>query len=173
MTKTRVGGVKIGYVNQKQWLAQGGIAEHSIKTTGAVTTKPSWVTRTWKSIADGTLKEWQVDYLVSINFPMTKEENDRRRKAFKEAKTARNIVVMTAEQEEKGTNLRPSQVKIACGGYKRGTCKHVGGCNKVAIKKGGLCNKHYEAMVAGLVPSQPANKDDGLVLSLPSAVAVG
>ena len=80
---------------------------------------------------------------------------------------------MTAEQEEKGTNLRPSQVKIACGGYKRGTCKHVGGCNKVAIKKGGLCNKHYEAMVAGLVPSQPANKDDGLVLSLPSAVAVG
>ena len=26
-------------------------------------------------------------------------------------------------------------------------------------------------MVAGLVPSQPANKDDGLVLSLPSAVA--
>jgi len=83
MTKTRVGGVKvkIGYVNQKQWLAQGGIAEHSIKTTGAVATKPSWVTRTWISIANGTLKEWQVDYLVSINFPMTKEENDRRRKA--------------------------------------------------------------------------------------------
>ena len=136
MTKTRVGGVKvkIGYVNQKQWLAQGGIAEHSIKTTGAVATKPSWVTRTWISIANGTLKEWQVDYLVSINFPMTKEENDRRRKAFKEAKTARNLVVVTAEQP----NLLPSQVKIACGGYKRGTCKHVGGCNKVAIKKGGL-----------------------------------
>ena len=129
-----------GSVNGKKWLAQGGIAERSIKTTGAVSANQTWANRTWESIANGTLEKWQVDFLVSINFPMTKEENDRRRKAFKEAKTARNIVVMTAEQEEKGTNLRPSQVKIACGGYKRGTCKHVGGCNKVAIKKGGLCN---------------------------------
>ena len=93
-------------------------------------------------------------------------------KAFKETRTARNIAVVTAEQKrKKGTVLPPSKVKLACGGYTRAMCKHVGGCNKQS-RKNGLCNVHYSEMAAAsLVPSQPANKDDELAMPEPTAVA--
>ena len=159
---------------QKKWLAQGAIAKHSIVTTGGVNTSRKWAFTTWESLANGTLEKWQLDYLASINFPKTIEENKRQKKAFKEAKTERNIDVTTAELNENGTALLPYQIRKACNGYKRPTCKYVGGCDMGSRKKGGLCTKHYNEMVAAsLVPSQhdceflPANKDDELALSQP------
>ena len=162
--------IKEGSVSGKKWVVQLGNAQHSIETTGGVIVKGAWATTTWESIANGTLQQWQLDLLHKSNYPMTKEESDRRRKSFKEAKTARNIVVVTAEQEKKkGTALLPWQVKKVCGYYKRATCKHVGGCNKQSQRKG-LCTEHYNAMkTANLVLSQPTN--DELALPEPTAVA--
>jgi hypothetical protein len=132
--------------DRKAWCAHADAGKQELTTKGYLCLV-GWNSRVLMLRSAGSLEQWQEDYLAAHGYPLDKAENNRWKTVSRKAVVAKNIAIVTAE----ASNLRPSQIKKICGGYKKKPCGYEGGCTRVSVKRG-LCLQHQGAVASTVAP---------------------